>query len=1122
MDTPASSGNHKCCGINAHSLVEKLHEDITNIVRTPAPIPAKVWHERMGHLNWEALKAVKTSKDLSPLKGIVLADDPLPHSSTCPGCQAGKAHRRTYKPSTTRSARSTHPLERVHSDLVGPIPTTSINGHRYAVSFTCDYSSHVWSLPMKSKDQTLATFRMFGAQVKRQYGLTIRYFRSDRGGEFMSKEFSDYLASEGIIRETSAPDTPQQNGLAERMQQTIWSGIRAVLHHSGMKHGFWAEALAVIVHVMNRAPRKRLDWRTPHEVLTGQVPNVAYFRTFGCRAWVYNNKGKKLDAKALPMVFVGYEPGSKAYRLWDPSSHRIVISSDVTFDETLFPNRPVETPVNPPTVAQRLDIPLKGSEGKQDEFITLPLLVFEPGDYDPSQKQRYIPPHKQRTPGPAGSSPGTSSQVPPPATRDPSPPPQSSSPPIPGPSNWQPVFEDSDNEVEQILDDDNDLPEGPFPPGVDNLSAEVSKQPTPVPAATPPIASRIPTPSSIAFSLPSTLSSPGPDSLHSESEFIEENLNPRRSERKKKKTAKYTGGDANLIASEKDLEKLDKAYFEGVKLYVSAATSHGEPRAYHEAVDPANPDSPRWIEAIQAELKSLQDHGTWKVVPRPEGKRIVSCKWVWRIKVKEDGSVERYKARLVARGFTQTRGVDFNETFAPVTRLDTIRLLAANAAQRDWEFRQIDVKTAYLYGELDEEVYMEVPQGLEGVPEGHVLLLIKALYGLKQAGRQWYNSLRNVMEEFNMKRIEADPHTFIVSKVVDKVKRLLIVPVYVDDLFPFGDKVLTDDFERYIPNYFETSPPCDAHYFLGIRVTRNRTPEDVSPYICLDQITFIGKVLSSIAEFFPNANITDRRTVLPAEKIEPNTRPKAFADRHYVRRFQSAVGQLMYIMLATRPDLAYPVGMLARHASNPSPEHEKALLHLAGYLGYTINKVLIYRKAPHQDPKPGLIEAYSDADWAGEEHSARSTSGMIVYKNNSAVCWGSWRQGIVSSSTMESEYIAMFRTVKHAVLLHSLETQFGLDPPRPILWCDNKAAIAIATGGGMNFKRSKFMNVKYHYVRRAYEKNETNILYVESQHNIADPFTKRLSHGPLEALRGLFMEEYSTREILGGDGPGPN
>ena len=259
--------------------------------------------------------------------------------------------------------------------------------------------------------------------------------------------------------------------------------------------------------------------------------------------------------------------------------------------------------------------------------------------------------------------------------------------------------------------------------------------------------------------------------------------------------------------------------------------------------------------------------------------------------------------------------------FAPVTRLDTLRLLAANAAEHDWEFCQIDVKTAYLYGELDEEVYMEVPEGLEDVPEDHVLLLIKALYGLKQAGHQWYQTLKSVMEQFGMKQVKSNPHTFITYKTIKGEQKTLIIPVYVDDLFPFSDKILVDEFKSWIPDYFETTPPCDAHYFLGICVTRSRIPKSpttVKPYVALDQITFIERVVATISEFYPEHTILGQRTVLPAQPIEPNSHPKLLADRTRVRKFQSAVGQLMYIMLATQPDLAYPVGMLARHALSVS------------------------------------------------------------------------------------------------------------------------------------------------------------------------------------------------------------
>ena len=286
------------------------------------------------------------------------------------------------------------------------------------------------------------------------------------------------------------------------------------------------------------------------------------------------------------------------------------------------------------------------------------------------------------------------------------------------------------------------------------------------------------------------------------------------------------------------------------------------------------------------------------------------------------------------------------------------------------------------------EVYMEAPEGLEEVPEGHCLLLIKALYDLKQAGRQWYQKLSMTMKDFGMKHIPSDPHTFMVTKIIKTETKKLIIPVYVNNLFLFSDKILTDEFEAWIPSYYETSTPCDAHYLLGIHIKRDRTPEfPLQPWISLDQHNFIENTIASISAAY-RQDTTPRATVLPHGEIVPYDKPKISADLKRVRKFQSAVGQLMYIMLATHPDLAYPVGMMARHASNPSPNHEKALLHLVGYLLRTKNLILTYsHKVDDSKNNPGIMEVYTDADWAGETHSGRSTLGMIIQKNGSAISW---------------------------------------------------------------------------------------------------------------------------------------
>lgn len=225
---------------------------------------------------------------------------------------------------------------------------------------------------------------------------------------------------------------------------------------------------------------------------------------------------------------------------------------------------------------------------------------------------------------------------------------------------------------------------------------------------------------------------------------------------------------------------------------------------------------------MQAELKAMEDMGVWEVVPRPENTNVISSKWVYKLKRDANGEISRFKARLVARGFTQVFGTDYLDTYAPVTRLETIRLLFALAVENDWEIRQIDVKTAYLNGDLDEEIFMEPPKGYN-IPEGHVLRLKKALYGLKQAGRQWYKRLRDAVAKFDLKPLANDPHTYVAHKVVDGIKRTIILPVYVDDLFPIGDKVLCDEFEHWVSAYFDVTITGDASLFLGIRVIRDRT-----------------------------------------------------------------------------------------------------------------------------------------------------------------------------------------------------------------------------------------------------------------------------------------------------------
>ena len=203
---------------------------------------------------------------------------------------------------------------------------------------------------------------------------------------------------------------------------------------------------------------------------------------------------------------------------------------------------------------------------------------------------------------------------------------------------------------------------------------------------------------------------------------------------------------------------INKAYGKSVKLFI-ADTSADEPTMYKQVL--LAPDADKWIEAMTEEIRSLEQMGTWVMGPLPEGHKTISCKYVYRIKRDTDGNPTRYKAQLVARGFTQVHGLDYDETYTPITRLETIQLLLSIAVAHDWSIHQVDIKSTYLYGDLDEEIYMIPPPGYK-VPKGHILHLRKALYGLKQAGRQWYKTLKEQLKKFGLVQIVNDPHTFVV------------------------------------------------------------------------------------------------------------------------------------------------------------------------------------------------------------------------------------------------------------------------------------------------------------------------------------------------------------------------
>uniref|UniRef100_A0A2N9HIK6 Uncharacterized protein n=1 Tax=Fagus sylvatica TaxID=28930 RepID=A0A2N9HIK6_FAGSY len=474
-----------------------------------------------------------------------------------------------------------------------------------------------------------------------------------------------------------------------------------------------------------------------------------------------------------------------------------------------------------------------------------------------------------------------------------------------------------------------------------------------------------------------------------------------------------------------------------------------DPNTYSEAM--ASRDAAFWREAVNDEMDSILSNNTWVLVDLPPSSNTIGCKWVFRRKYRTDGTIQTFKARLVAKGFRQREGIDYFDTYAPVARITSIRVLIALASIYKLVVHQMDVKTAFLNGDLDEEVYMDQPEGfvLPG-NEKKVYKLVKSLYGLKQAPKQWHEKFDTVILANGFKHNGADKCVY--SKFTSEYG--VIVCLYVDDMLIFGTNMLgVCETKKYLASVFKMKDLNEADTILGIKVKRH------SEGYALCQNHYI-------------------------EKLVENT-GRAIAQLE----FASAIGSMMYAMHCTRPDIAFAVNRLSRYTSNPSAEHWKAIARVLGYLKKTKDLGLYY------SGYPAVLEGYSDANWVTSVGDNKSTSGWIFTLGGGAISWASKKQSCISHSTMESEFIALASAGKEAEWLRNMLYDIELWP-QPMsaisIYCDSQATMSKAYSKIYNGK-SRHISLRHEYVRQLVEDGVISIVYVKSSGNLADPFTKGLS-----------------------------
>ncbi|RVX14584.1 Retrovirus-related Pol polyprotein from transposon TNT 1-94 [Vitis vinifera] len=486
-----------------------------------------------------------------------------------------------------------------------------------------------------------------------------------------------------------------------------------------------------------------------------------------------------------------------------------------------------------------------------------------------------------------------------------------------------------------------------------------------------------------------------------------------------------------------------------------------------------------WKKAVQDEIDALEKNGTWTITDLPVGKRPVGCKWIFTIKYKADGLVERFKARLVARGFTQSYGIDYQETFAPVAKLNTIRILLSLAVNQDWCLQQLDIKNAFLNGDLEEEVYMEIPPGFEeSMAKNQVCKLQKSLYGLKQSPRAWFDRFTKAVLKLGYKQGQAD-HTLFVKK--SHAGKLAILIVYVDDIILSGnDMGELQKLKKYLSEEFEVKDLGNLKYFLGMEVARSRKGIVVSQRntysiflrrpVCLDanQLILLWIV---------------RRNLVSRKKVHCRQ-----------GRYQRLVGRLIYLS-HTRPDIGFAVSAVSQFMHSPTEEHMEAVYRILRYLKMTPGKGLFFRKTENRD-----TEVYSDADWAGNIIDRRSTSGYCSFVWGNLVTWRSKKQSVVARSSAEAEYRALAQGICEGIWIKRVLSELGQTSSSPILMmCDNQAAIRIAKNP-VHHDRTKHVEIDRHFITEKVTSETVKLNYVPTKHQTADILTKALPRPNFEDL----------------------
>ena len=1083
------------------TLVDSLYKmDMKRVPKSSSEaafptISLNVLHQRLAHLPFKKIRSMKQT-----LVSQNICISKTTEQCPCMGCAKGKLHRANVR--KTRRHPATEPLEVIHTDLSGPYETTK-QGNRWMLLFIDEFTRHTTMYPLKKKNDALTSFIEYKKYIENDRKRviqsmsmssiardTILRLQSDGGGEYKSNKFATYLSTHGIQHFTSNADNPSQNGIAERYIRTVSEAGLSMLTNARLSDKYWPYAMRSAVYILNRIPKTVLGNVSPYERWTGTSPDLSTLRTFGVDAHVrvVTQEKRKGGDKAHPCTFLGYREGLKGYIFESKKTQRIVTNGDAVFYEG--------------------DWLINGI--KRFDFETP--LCTRPTSPPPLLTKYHVEPPPLATPG----LPPTNIIMTPEGEGEPD---QDNDAVVGSDHLVQGEISSSDSSAASSSDDNNSdddecLHETPHATSIEKTTSvqiptsDLTKD-NPAPSTN--------IPNMVATTGRNVTFAPTPPvfnttTMRMELENIPSTIRPRRdpatyevdynrrqrmtqspSPSKQKKTSHATSSSSRnrtkpaCIPNRKKQSKTPstRTYIPERALSVQAMHADGihVPTTLRAALE--SPQNTLWKKAMQDEIKSLHDNSVLgpTLDKLPPGRKSVSSKWVFAIKRDEKGIIIRYKARLVARGFTQRQGIDYDRTFAPVMKQSLLRAVLAEANNADWDIEQIDIKTAFLYGEIDEEIYLKLP-------DGNMHLLERALYGLKQAGRQWYHRFNKSLEGFGLKRLHGDPCCYHMKTETET----LIVMIHVDDAIITGTHPATiRSLKTALRKEYELKDMGPIKHCLGWEITRDRKRR----LLTISQRQYIVDLLNTY-----HVKPTTTKSC-PASNIILT--PKGEGEEKLEHPYMELLGAVLYIANSTRPDISYSVSELSRYSSNPSTIHWQELKRILHYLNETQNHGLVFRG----EMSP-LVHGFVDASYARCPVTRKSRHGAVLLHSGGAIDWRSKMQTVVATSSMEAEYIGLCAIVKMSKWIQTCMVELHLSrQTKIIIGMDNQSAMIFAEEQIVQ-DRSKHIDIKFHYIREQIQKGLIELEYVPTNRLPADALTKPL---PQTKLR-IFRKEMGIHPVL--------